>query len=439
MLALYDKPASISSIFSNHSPTTTISCLLLQHLFEYWLHPDRYLTCLCELGPACNRPICFFAHTEDELRPLPPGLSVAAPPPAPAPSKQQQHRNPAARHSSSQTPLNSLVPDLVASFNYGLAVRDGSSEGASQAVSSPTCDTAGPSLAASASKGRSSSSDNMAAAAPGSGAQQLIDQMARAGTGSSGSTAFSALDDLAGGPEGNQLTAITGAASGPCSNPLAVVVVAPNPSEVVRSNSGRISSSPNAPLAAGQVLLHPHPQQQQQQQFNRPGWQAPYLAVPPISAGGSGFLPGMQPSAQVLQSQLQQLQQQGLLHQGSGASTSCSSPLGLVSSSPIGFGMGTSSTAAASPRSMTSGLDVFDMHSSHGVGGPRVLTSALSPGRLSPGILSPQNHVTHQPGGAAGYALLSMPMGNPMVNPQQVMPVQVRCSSECPCAPILAL
>ncbi|KAF8059146.1 TZF6 [Scenedesmus sp. PABB004] len=51
-------------------------CPCTHHLFEYWLHPDRYLTCLCELGRACNRPICFFAHEPAELRPLPPGVSL---------------------------------------------------------------------------------------------------------------------------------------------------------------------------------------------------------------------------------------------------------------------------------------------------------------------------------------------------------------------------
>ena len=37
----------------------------------------RYMTCLCELGPSCNRPICFFAHHPHELRPLPDGLTHA--------------------------------------------------------------------------------------------------------------------------------------------------------------------------------------------------------------------------------------------------------------------------------------------------------------------------------------------------------------------------
>jgi hypothetical protein len=35
------------------------------------------MTCLCELGATCNRPICFFAHHPSELRPLPDGLTHA--------------------------------------------------------------------------------------------------------------------------------------------------------------------------------------------------------------------------------------------------------------------------------------------------------------------------------------------------------------------------
>ncbi|KAI3811706.1 hypothetical protein L1987_21435 [Smallanthus sonchifolius] len=39
-------------------------------VFECWLHPAQYRTRLCKDGPGCNRRVCFFAHTRDELRPL---------------------------------------------------------------------------------------------------------------------------------------------------------------------------------------------------------------------------------------------------------------------------------------------------------------------------------------------------------------------------------
>ncbi|GAX85053.1 hypothetical protein CEUSTIGMA_g12473.t1 [Chlamydomonas eustigma] len=44
------------------------NCLWSHNVFEHWLHPSRYKTRLCSFGRACNRPICFFAHSADELR-----------------------------------------------------------------------------------------------------------------------------------------------------------------------------------------------------------------------------------------------------------------------------------------------------------------------------------------------------------------------------------
>jgi hypothetical protein len=43
-------------------------CPYAHNVFEYWLHPTRYRTQLCNDGPACRRGICFFAHSLDELR-----------------------------------------------------------------------------------------------------------------------------------------------------------------------------------------------------------------------------------------------------------------------------------------------------------------------------------------------------------------------------------
>ncbi|KAJ9509654.1 hypothetical protein QJQ45_011334 [Haematococcus lacustris] len=44
------------------------SCTFSHNVFEYWLHPSRYRTQLCNDGIGCNRKVCFFAHTLDELR-----------------------------------------------------------------------------------------------------------------------------------------------------------------------------------------------------------------------------------------------------------------------------------------------------------------------------------------------------------------------------------
>ncbi|KAK2080909.1 hypothetical protein QBZ16_000763 [Prototheca wickerhamii] len=43
-------------------------CPYSHNVFEYWLHPTRYRTQLCNDGPACARKPCFFAHSLTELR-----------------------------------------------------------------------------------------------------------------------------------------------------------------------------------------------------------------------------------------------------------------------------------------------------------------------------------------------------------------------------------
>eukprot|EP00887_Chlorella_sp_A99_P004925 scaffold4.g4925.t1 len=43
-------------------------CPYAHNVFEYWLHPTRYRTQLCNDGPTCRRSICFFAHSLDQLR-----------------------------------------------------------------------------------------------------------------------------------------------------------------------------------------------------------------------------------------------------------------------------------------------------------------------------------------------------------------------------------
>ncbi|XP_071722380.1 zinc finger CCCH domain-containing protein 20-like [Rutidosis leptorrhynchoides] len=47
------------------------SCEFAHGVFECWLHPARYRTQPCKDGRACKRPVCFFAHTAEQLRVLP--------------------------------------------------------------------------------------------------------------------------------------------------------------------------------------------------------------------------------------------------------------------------------------------------------------------------------------------------------------------------------
>lgn len=44
------------------------SCPLSHGVFEAWLHPSKYRTQLCTEGKACQRDLCFFAHSLDQLR-----------------------------------------------------------------------------------------------------------------------------------------------------------------------------------------------------------------------------------------------------------------------------------------------------------------------------------------------------------------------------------
>ncbi|GAB4858862.1 Zinc finger CCCH domain-containing protein, partial [Ancistrocladus abbreviatus] len=44
-------------------------CEFAHGVFEYWLHPARYRTRPCTSGSLCKRKVCFFAHSDSQLRP----------------------------------------------------------------------------------------------------------------------------------------------------------------------------------------------------------------------------------------------------------------------------------------------------------------------------------------------------------------------------------
>lgn len=52
------------------------ACEFAHGVFECWLHPARYRTQPCKDGRNCKRRVCFFAHTQEQLRHLP---SVSSP------------------------------------------------------------------------------------------------------------------------------------------------------------------------------------------------------------------------------------------------------------------------------------------------------------------------------------------------------------------------
>ncbi|XP_057979675.1 zinc finger CCCH domain-containing protein 29-like [Malania oleifera] len=46
------------------------ACEYAHGVFECWLHPAQYRTRLCKDETNCSRKVCFFAHKQEELRPL---------------------------------------------------------------------------------------------------------------------------------------------------------------------------------------------------------------------------------------------------------------------------------------------------------------------------------------------------------------------------------
>ena len=44
------------------------ACGFAHGVFETWLHPSRYRTLPCKSWPACDRAVCFFAHSAEEAR-----------------------------------------------------------------------------------------------------------------------------------------------------------------------------------------------------------------------------------------------------------------------------------------------------------------------------------------------------------------------------------
>ncbi|CAN4109244.1 unnamed protein product [Withania somnifera] len=56
-------------------------CEYAHGVFECWLHPAQYRTRLCKDGIDCDRRVCFFAHKQEELRPLYVSTGSAVPSP----------------------------------------------------------------------------------------------------------------------------------------------------------------------------------------------------------------------------------------------------------------------------------------------------------------------------------------------------------------------
>ncbi|PON62965.1 Transmembrane protein [Parasponia andersonii] len=57
------------------------ACEYAHGIFECWLHPAQYRTRLCKDETGCQRRVCFFAHKQEELRPLYASTGSAVPSP----------------------------------------------------------------------------------------------------------------------------------------------------------------------------------------------------------------------------------------------------------------------------------------------------------------------------------------------------------------------
>ncbi|GBF98298.1 hypothetical protein Rsub_10961 [Raphidocelis subcapitata] len=102
-------------------------CGFAHNVFEHWLHPAMYRTRLCASGTACNRAVCFFAHSNDELRVVPPSSPPPAPPPLLAP--------PSPEASSRGAPSGPLPLVTVVSATDAAAAAAAAAAGDAQAAS----------------------------------------------------------------------------------------------------------------------------------------------------------------------------------------------------------------------------------------------------------------------------------------------------------------
>ncbi|CAM0957436.1 unnamed protein product [Alopecurus aequalis] len=94
------------------------ACEFAHGVFECWLHPARYRTQPCKDGTACRRRVCFFAHTPDQLRSMPPQQgsspkSVASSPLAESydgsPLRRQAFESYLSKSAMSSSPTSTLV------------------------------------------------------------------------------------------------------------------------------------------------------------------------------------------------------------------------------------------------------------------------------------------------------------------------------------------
>ncbi|RZS25906.1 hypothetical protein BHM03_00059170 [Ensete ventricosum] len=90
------------------------ACDLAHGVFECWLHPERYRTQPCKDGTTCRRRVCFFAHTPDQLRLVPPQPQQSFTSPAAA-SAESYDGSPLRQQPASQSYLSKNLVSSPAS------------------------------------------------------------------------------------------------------------------------------------------------------------------------------------------------------------------------------------------------------------------------------------------------------------------------------------
>lgn len=84
------------------------ACEFAHGVFECWLHPARYRTQPCKDGRNCKRRVCFFAHTQEQLRHLPSASS---------PQPQQTNTSGCSSRSALALQVSALKNSLSASYD----------------------------------------------------------------------------------------------------------------------------------------------------------------------------------------------------------------------------------------------------------------------------------------------------------------------------------
>lgn len=73
------------------------ACPWAHSVFELYLHPSRFRTRMCRDGTSCTRAMCFFAHTDNELRTLAENDTSALHTGGQAAQQQEQQQQPGGR------------------------------------------------------------------------------------------------------------------------------------------------------------------------------------------------------------------------------------------------------------------------------------------------------------------------------------------------------